>query len=239
MKIVRFLLLALLCVGLQAKTLVVGTDGVYPPFDYRDESSKLVGFDVDLIDEISKRAGFEYEFVVMGFDGLIPALKSGKIDIIASAMSVTEERMRAVDFSDTYFLTENLYLKRANDDSLKSLDDLKGKKMGVLLGSAQEFSARKIPNLRVVPTKEIFTSIMALKNGKVDAVLVDNSIGYGYLRKNEDLTWFHKQVDDGEGFAFAFDKGKYEDLVVKFNEALKQIKEDGTYDKLLDKYELK
>ncbi|WP_422851354.1 basic amino acid ABC transporter substrate-binding protein [Campylobacter geochelonis] len=239
MKIFKFILLTFFCISAYAKPLIIGTDGVYPPFDYRDENSTLVGFDVDLIDAISKKAGFEYEFIVMGFDGLIPALKTGKIDIIASAMSVTSEREKAVDFSDNYFLTENLYLKRADNTSIKSLNDLKGKKIGVLLGSAQEFSARKIAGVNVIPTKEIFTSILALKNGKVDVVLVDNSIGYGFLKKNTDLAWFHKQVDDGDGFAFAFDKGKFKDLITKFNTALKEIKADGTYDKLLEKYELK
>ena len=93
--IFKFILaIALTAASLNAKTIIVGSDAEYPPFEYIDENGKIDGFDIDLIGEISKIAGFEYKFIKVGFDALIPALKAGKIDAIAAAMSATPERDR-------------------------------------------------------------------------------------------------------------------------------------------------
>lgn len=219
--------------------LKVGTNATYPPFEYIDENSKIAGFDMDFVDELSKRIGFKYEVVNMGFDALIPALKSGKIDAVAAAMSATPQRIKAVDFTNSYYNTENLFIKKAGNDEIKSKDDLNGKKIGVQLGTVQEIASRNIKGSKVVPTKDIFSSIMALKNGKVDVVLVDSSIGYGYLNKNSDLVEFLKEPDGSEGFSIAFDKNKHLDLIQKINQEVDKMKQDGTYSKLLKKYELK
>ncbi|WP_228568549.1 basic amino acid ABC transporter substrate-binding protein [Campylobacter sputorum] len=219
--------------------LKVGTNATYPPFEYIDQNSKITGFDIDLIDELSKRIGFKYEIVNMGFDALIPALKSGKIDAIAAAMSATPQRIKAVDFTNPYYTTENLFIKKSSNTAINSKYDLKGKKIGVQLGTVQEIAAREIKDSKVVPTKDIFNSIMALKNNKVDAVLVDSSIGYGYLNKNNDLAEFLKEPDGSEGFSIAFDKNKHTELIKKINEEVDKMKQDGTYEKLLKQYELK
>lgn len=219
--------------------LKVGTNATYPPFEYIDENSKITGFDMDFVDELSKRIGFKYKIVNMGFDALIPALKSGKIDAVAAAMSATPQRIKAVDFTNSYYNTENLFIKKDGNDEIKSKDDLKGKKIGAQLGTVQEMASRNIKGSKVVPTKDIFSSIMALKNGKVDVVIVDSSIGYGYLNKNSDLVEFLKEPDGSEGFSIAFDKNKHLDLIKKINEEVEKMKKDGTYDKLLKKYELK
>ena len=98
--IFKFILaIALTAASLNAKTIIVGSDAEYPPFEYIDENGKISGFDIDLIGEISKIAGFEYKFIKVGFDALIPALKAGKIDAIAAAMSATPERKKSLDFS--------------------------------------------------------------------------------------------------------------------------------------------
>ena len=119
------LVIALTAVSLNAKTIIVGSDAEYPPFDYIDENGKIAGFDIDLIDEISKIAGFEYKFTKIGFDALIPALKAGKIDAIAASMSATPERKKSVDFSDPYFFTKNLYLKIATNKDIKRHEECK------------------------------------------------------------------------------------------------------------------
>lgn len=222
-----------------ADVLKIGTNATYPPFEYVDQSSKITGFDIDLVDELSKRLGFKYEFINMGFDALIPALKSGKIDAITAAMSATPQRIKAVDFTKAYYTTENLFIKKSDNTDIKSKSDLKGKKIGVQLGTVQEIAAREIKESKTVPTKDIFNSIMALKNGKIDVVLVDTSIGYGYLNKNSDLVEFLKEPDGSEGFSIAFDKNKHTDLINKINQEVEKMKQDGTYDKLLKKYELK
>lgn len=104
-------------------SLRVGTAPNYKPFDYK-EDAKLTGLDIDLVNEIAKREGIELTWVEMSFDGLIPALKTGKIDMIASAMSATEDRRKSVDFSDVYYTTKNLYIKKKDNEALNSKEDL-------------------------------------------------------------------------------------------------------------------
>ncbi|RAZ57135.1 basic amino acid ABC transporter substrate-binding protein [Campylobacter hyointestinalis] len=222
-----------------ADVLKVGTNAAYPPFEFIDEQNKIAGFDIDLIDALSKKVGFEYKIVNMSFDGLIPALKAGKIDAVAAAMSATPERIKAVSFTKPYYTTENLFIKQAKNGDLTSKQNLEGKKIAVQLGTVQEIAARTIKGVKVMANEDIFAAIMALKNGKVDAVLVDSSIGYGYLNKNKDLAEFLKEPDGSEGFSIAFDKDKHTDLIAKINKAVEELKNDGTYDKLLEKYNLK
>ncbi|ANE34550.1 amino acid ABC transporter, periplasmic arginine/lysine/histidine-binding protein [Campylobacter hyointestinalis subsp. lawsonii CCUG 27631] len=222
-----------------ADVLRVGTNAAYPPFEFIDEQNKIAGFDMDLIDALSKKVGFEYKIVNMSFDGLIPALKAGKIDAVAAAMSATPERIKAVSFTKPYYTTENLFIKQAKNGDLTSKQNLEGKKIAVQLGTVQEIAARSIKGVKVMANEDIFAAIMALKNGKVDAVLVDSSIGYGYLNKNKDLAEFLKEPDGSEGFSIAFDKDKHTDLIAKINQAVEELKNDGTYDKLLEKYNLK
>ena len=154
-------------------------------------------------------------------------------------MSATPERKKSVDFSDPYFFTKNLYLKLATNNSITNKEQLSKLKIGVMLGTVQEGVAHTIKGAKVIPTEGIAGSIMNLKAGKVDVVIVDSSVGFGYLKKNSDIISFLEESDGSDGFAFAFDKGKDSEFLAKFNAALKEVKENGTYDKLLIKYDLK
>ncbi|MCR4941760.1 MAG: transporter substrate-binding domain-containing protein [Campylobacter sp.] len=98
---------------------------------------------------------------------------------------------------------------------------------------------RNTPGVNVVPTEVIFTAIMSLQNGKIDAVCVDSSVGIEYIKKNDDIEEFYRENDGSDGFSFAFDKGKHTALINKLNAALNDMKKDGSYDKLLEKYNLK
>lgn len=240
MKFFKFLLATALMFGIaNAKdVLVLGTNAEYPPFEFVDENTTITGFDMELVAELAKRAEVKYEILNMSFDGLIPALKSGKIDFIASAMSATDERRNAVDFTDAYYSTENLYVKRKADTTINSKDDLKGKKVAAQLGTVQEAAVRD-QGLDVTTNENMTILFMSLKNSKVDAICVDSSVGYEYLKQNDDLAEFFTEPDGSEGFSFAFDKGKYPEVIAKFNAALEEVKKDGTYDKLLEKYNLK
>ncbi|MFL1706892.1 basic amino acid ABC transporter substrate-binding protein [Campylobacter sp. MOP7] len=234
-----FALLLAGLVSLGATELKVGTAANYPPFEFIDDQNKIAGFDIDLMDALSKKVGFKYQFVNMNFDGLIVALKTGKINVIASAMSATDERRKSIDFTDAYYSTENIYLRKKGNEAIKDKESLSGKKVGVQLGTVQEMAAKEIKGVNIVPSEETVTLVLGLKANKIDAVIFDSSIGYGYLKKNPDLEEFHKESDGSEGFSIAFDKDKNLDLIEKINAALKELKQDGTYDKLLEKYDLK
>ncbi|EPV4931462.1 basic amino acid ABC transporter substrate-binding protein [Campylobacter upsaliensis] len=218
-------------------SLRVGTAPNYKPFDYK-EDAKLTGLDIDLVNEIAKREGIELTWVEMSFDGLIPALKTGKIDMIASAMSATEDRRKSVDFSDVYYTTKNLYIKKKDSETLNSKEDLEGKIIGVQLGTLQEPAAKAIKDTKVQSNESLSVVIMELKEGKIDAVVADKDVSTGYLKENADLIGFFEEEDGSEGFSFAFDKDKQKEAIEKFNKGLKDLKADGTYEQILTKYEL-
>ncbi|CAG9470970.1 TPA: basic amino acid ABC transporter substrate-binding protein [Campylobacter upsaliensis] len=218
-------------------SLRVGTAPNYKPFDYK-EDAKLTGLDIDLVNEIAKREGIELTWVEMSFDGLIPALKTGKIDMIASAMSATEDRRKSVDFSDVYYTTKNLYIKKKDNETLNSKEDLEGKIIGVQLGTLQEPAAKAIKDTKVQSNESLSVVIMELKEGKIDAVVADKDVSTGYLKENADLMGFFEEEDGSEGFSFAFNKDKQKEAIEKFNKGLKDLKADGTYEQILTKYEL-
>lgn len=217
--------------------LKVGTTPNYKPFNYK-ENSKLTGFDTDLVEEIAKKNGIKVVWVETNFDGLIPALKAGKIDMIASAMSATDERRQSVDFTKPYYISKNLYLKLKSNNLLQTKNDLEGKKIGVQLGTLQENTAKAIKNAQVQSNKDLNIAVLALKNNKIDAIVADQDTAKGFLAENPELVSFYQETDGGEGFSFAFDKNKQKELVKTFNKGIDETKTNGFYNTLIKKYEL-
>lgn len=218
-------------------TLKVGTAPNYKPFNFKQDS-KLTGFDTDLIEEIAKKNGIEIVWVETNFDGLIPALKSGKIDMIASAMSATDERRQSVDFTKPYYMSKNLYIKLKSNETLQTKTDLEGKKVGVQLGTLQENTAKAIKDIQVQSNKDLNIAVLALKNNKIDAIVADEDTAKGFLAENPDLVSFYQETDSGEGFSFAFDKDKQKEVIEIFNKDIDEAKTSGFYDNLIKKYEL-
>ena len=217
--------------------LKVGTAPNYKPFNYK-ENSKLTGFDTDLVEEIAQKNGIKIVWVETNFDGLIPALKAGKIDMIASAMSATDERRQSVDFTKPYYMSKNLYLKLKSNNLLQTKNDLEGKKIGVQLGTLQENTAKAIKNAQVQSNKDLNIAVLALKNNKIDAIVADQDTAKGFLAENPELVSFYQETDGGEGFSFAFDKNKQKDIIEIFNKGIDEAKTDGFYNTLIKKYEL-
>ncbi|HEB7565878.1 basic amino acid ABC transporter substrate-binding protein [Campylobacter coli] len=218
-------------------TLKVGTAPNYKPFNYKQDS-KLTGFDTDLVEEIAQKNGIEIVWVETNFDGLIPALKAGKIDMIASAMSATDERRQSVDFTKPYYMSKNLYIKLKNNEALQTKTDLEGKKIGVQLGTLQENTAKAIKDVQVQSNKDLNIAVLALKNNKIDAILADQDTAKGFLAENPDLVSFYQETDGGEGFSFTFDKDKQKEVIEIFNKGIDEAKANGFYDSLVKKYEL-
>lgn len=218
-------------------TLKVGTAPNYKPFNYKQDS-KLTGFDTDLVEEIAQKNGIEIVWVETNFDGLIPALKANKIDMIASAMSATDERRQSVDFTKPYYMSKNLYIKLKNNETLQTKTDLEGKKIGVQLGTLQENTAKAIKDAQVQSNKDLNIAVLALKNNKIDAIVADQDTAKGFLAENPDLVSFYQETDGGEGFSFAFDKDKQKEVIEIFNKGIDEAKANGFYDSLVKKYEL-
>lgn len=221
------------------KVLIVGTNANYKPFSYIGMSFEPIGFEIDLIEDIAKKAGFEYKIKEMDFDKIIPALQDESIDIGLSSISITDERKGLVDFSKPYFETKTVYLKNLKNSNIKDKKSLNGKIVSAQKETVFEEIASSIEGAKVETFNTPDAGIMNLKFNKVDAVILDLVVANEYLGKNKDLVKFFEESDGTEGFGIAFAKGKNEALITKINEALDALKSDGTYNKLLTKYHLK
>ena len=224
-------------VGCQKKEeknkIYVGTNAEFEPFEYRD-GDKIIGFDIDLINEISKIMGFQFEIVDMQFDGLLPALESKKIDIIIAGMTATEERKQFVNFSDPYYNSKQSIVVQANNTDITSFDNFTGKKVGVVLGYTGDILVSELPNVEVQKFNTTSETVLALKAQKVDAVVLDYEPAKNYVAQNSELKLVETDAATEE-YSIAMRKDDTE-FLAKVNEALKTIKENGTYDALISKY---
>ena len=213
--------------------LYIGTNAEFEPFEYR-EGDKIVGFDVDLITEISKLIGVKIEFVDMKFDGLLPALESKKIDIIIAGMTATDERRKFVNFSDPYYNSKQAMLVYSNNQDITYFTNLSGKKVGVVLGYTGDLLVSELPNVDIQKFNATSETVIALKAQKVDAVILDYEPAKNYAAQNPELKLV--ETDSAtEEYAIAMRKDDNE-LLAKVNEALQTLKDNGTYDALLEKY---
>jgi arginine/lysine/histidine/glutamine transport system substrate-binding and permease protein len=178
--------LALLVIGLMAVSLQsalwatpaqawkVGTDPTFPPFEFRDTSTgAITGFDIELIEAIGKQSGHSIEWIPLPFDGLIPALQSRSVDAAISAMTITPERARAVDFSRPYFKAGQAIVVRTNGTSFSTLAELKGRRIAVQIGTTGAQEAGKITDAQVISFDSTPTALQELANGNADAVVSD------------------------------------------------------------------
>ena len=215
------------------KVYVVGTNAEYPPFEYV-ENGEIAGFDAEIIKEAAKRMGIEYKWLNTNFDGLIPALQTKKVDIVIAGMSVTPEREKAVNFSIPY-LTSNVAIVTNSKNPIKDMNDLSGKSYGVELGTTKEASARKIDGAEVVPFSSTTGALVALKSGKIDGMVLDESVSSKYIEKNPELVLVG--VMEGEPKAAAFNKDDKE-LMENFSKVLEKMITDGTVAELREKYKI-
>lgn len=215
------------------KVYVVGTNAEYSPFEYV-ENGEIAGFDAEIIKEAAKRMGIEYKWLNTNFDGLIPALQTKKVDIVIAGMSVTPEREKAVNFSVPY-LTSNVAIVTNSKNPIKDMNDLSGKSYGVELGTTKEASARKIDGAEVVPFSSTTGALVALKSGKIDGMVLDESVSSKYIEKNPELVLVG--VMEGEPKAAAFNKDDKE-LMENFSKVLEEMITDGTVAELREKYKI-
>ncbi len=220
--------------------LVVGTSADFPPFEFVAENGTIMGFDIDIAKEIAKKLGVELKVVDMDFDALIPALQDGKIDLIIAGMSITEERKKVVDFSEPYFEADQAILVRA-DSEIASLDDLKGKKVGVQSGTTgEDWAVTNLVEAGITSEENLYSydkfiaAVEALRIGHLDAVVMDAPVAKTFVKKYPELK-IAFIVKTGEVYGIAVRKGEAE-LLDLINEVLKELKETGKLDKLVEKW---
>ncbi|QDR83177.1 basic amino acid ABC transporter substrate-binding protein [Sporomusa termitida] len=220
-----------------AKVLKVGAEATFPPFEFQDEQSKdYVGFDVDLMKAIGKQMGVEVQIVNTAFDGLIPALESGQIDVIASAMTITDERAQKVSFSQPYYKSGLSIIVKADNNDIKAFKDLEGKRIAVQIGTTGAEAARRITDAKVREFNSASEAFLELKAGGADAVVNDLPVNEYYLAKggSKDAKLVG-EVLSAEEYGVAVTK-KNTELAEKINKALEDIKQNGEYAKIYEKW---
>lgn len=223
-----------------AKVYKVASDASYAPFESQTDDKKVVGFDVDVLTAIGDKAGIKVEFINTPWEGIFATLGTGDRDLVASAVTITDERKQSMDFTDSYFEAKQL-IAVPEASKIAKADDLKTKKkVGVQTGTTGDEVVQKLLGKTSADIKRFESTPLALKelqNGGVDAVVADNGVIINFVANNPGSKL--KTVDDAgfakEYYGFALKKGNTE-LAGKINEGLKQIKADGTYDKIYAKY---
>lgn len=221
--------------GQAKETLSFACSGAYYPFSYYDENTnELVGFDVEIGKALAEAMGMEPKPVTAPWESLISGLKADKYDAIIGSMTITEERKQQVDFTDPYYVSGPKLFVREDSD-ISSVNDLKkDTRIGVLMQSVYEDLAKQYSdNLKFYESD--VTALHDLDLGRVEAVITDQNVGMASAKKGG---WKIKAVGDllmVENIGIAVKKGNSE-LVAKLNQALKDIKADGTYEKIAMKY---
>lgn len=220
------------------KKLVLGTSADYPPYEFHKSvngKDEIVGFDIEIAKQIAKDMGVELEIKDMKFDGLLAALDQGNIDIIVSGMSPTAERKKNVDFSNIYYTSlQTLVVRTADKDKFKSIADLKGKKVGVQKGAIQEDIAKKqMPDSPSVALGKISDIVLALKNNRVDAAIIELPVATSNVNANKDIAISDIKIKiDDEGVAIAMKKGN-KDVVDSVNKTLDKLVKDKSIEKFV------
>ena len=214
--------------------IVMGTNAEFEPFEYRD-GLEVVGFDVEIAKKVAEKLGKELVIEDMAFDSLVMALNTDKIDFIAAGMTATEERKTQVDFSDAYFSSQQMIIVKADNTTIATSEDLAGKKVGVQLGTTGDLFVSGAEGIAEVVQFQAGTqAIMDLKNGKIDAVVIDAEPAKKMTQGQSDLKLLDAPFVEEE-YAIAVKKGDA-DILTAINETLAEIKADGTYDEIYTKF---
>jgi lysine-arginine-ornithine-binding protein len=227
----------------EMKKVKIGTEGAYPPFNSIDPNGELVGFDVEIAKALCAAAKFDCEFVVQDWDGIIDGLNAKKYDAIIASMSITDERKKVVDFTNKYYNTPAKFIAKKGAGLDISPEGLTGKSVGVQRATIHEnFVRDKFPGLdvRVYATQDEANADLVA--GRVDLVMADSvALLEGFLKTAEggEFEFVGPDYNDpkwhGEGAGIAVRKGDT-DLLNALNAAIDQIRADGTYKAINDKY---
>jgi polar amino acid transport system substrate-binding protein len=222
--------------------IVIGLDDEYAPMGFKDENNQIVGFDVDLAKEATKRLGTEVEFKAIDWSSKEAELKSGRIQIIWNGLDITPERQENMLFSDPYMDNRQIvFVRKGNDKNINAITDLEGKAIGTQAGSTGEANINANPDLQN-SFKEFKTygdyvsAFMDLENGRLDAVVCDEIVGRYYISKHpENLQALDIPVGEVTQFGIAFDKGNKEQRD-KVQKAFDEIVADGTAAKISEQW---
>lgn len=218
-----------------SQTITVVTDPTFKPFEFTDEQGNMVGIDIDIMNAIAAKLGMKVEWQNVPFDPILAGLASCQYDVSIAAITITEERQKNMLFSDPYMDAGLIVVVNATNDSIKSLDDLKGKTVAAQLGTTGEEAAKAIENVNYKPYDTYQFAFQDLANGQVDAVVADNPVALGYVKSMDGKIKTVGDVFNSAPYGIAF-CNKQTALKDKVNSALKELIADGTIDSIVQKY---
>ncbi|MDD3410151.1 MAG: basic amino acid ABC transporter substrate-binding protein [Eubacteriales bacterium] len=217
-------------------TIVMATNAEFPPFEYKDDANNVIGFDADIAAEIAKDLGKELKIEDMAFDSVVTSVMQGKADLGIAGMTITEERLANVDFSDPYFVATQACVVKAGG-SVTDEASLNGKKIGVQNGTTGAEVAENYTDFSNVSFfAKAIDAMVELQSGRVDAVIIDLPVAVNMMNSLADDSL--QMIDvafDAENYGIAIAKNQPE-LLASINATLARLKEDGTIDALYAKY---
>lgn len=229
--------LALAGCGKKSEKYKIATDTTFAPFEFQDANGTYVGIDIEILAAIAEDQGFEYDQQPLGFDASCAALESGQVDGVIAAMSIKEERKEKYDFSTPYY-DSGVVLAVKSDSAVASLEDLDGQVVAVKMGTEGAAYAESIKdtyNFEVKYFDESPLMYQEVLTGNAAACAEDYPVmGYGIANGNGLKMLGDMQV--GSSYGFAVKKGKNAELLEKFNKGFENIKANGKYQEILDKY---
>ncbi len=226
--------------ALNAQTLRVATNPTFPPFEFANsQTHEITGFEIELIRAMAKEAGHDVELVKMGFDAILPAVLTGTVDVGASGFSVTEKRKKRVAFLTPFYKSGlSILINKKSENAIHSIEDLKGKKIAVQIGTVSASVAKDVPDAKVTHFNQIGQAILDLTIGGADAVINDKPVTDYILAQQPQLAEETVTLPDllsADDMAMIVSKRNPE-LLKELNQALETLKANGTYDELHQKW---
>ena len=215
-------------------TLTMGTNATFPPYEFTDDSGKIVGIDAEIAALIADKLGMELKIEDVAFDSIIPGVQAGKYAMGMAGLTVTEDRLKDVNFSDTYAQGVQVVIVKEGSD-IKKIDDVKGKKIGVQTSTTGDiYATDDYGEENITRYDNGAVAVQALASGKVDCVIIDNEPAKSYVASVEGLKILETEYVT-EDYAICFNK-EDTDLKDKVNAALKELIADGSVQTIIDKY---
>jgi polar amino acid transport system substrate-binding protein len=224
---------------LGGRVLVVGSDTTYPPFETVNDQGQIVGFDVDVVNAVCEKVNCVARFQTTAWDGIFPALAAGEFDMVASGVTITEERDRVVDFTIPYFEVDQAIAVRVEDEDL-TLEDFTDEGSDLTLGAQTgTTNAATAENLvgrdRVRLYDDFNAAVQGLLNGDIDGVAIDDVTADAFVQQYAgQLSVSIREVESGDKLGFAVQEG--DELVDALNAGIEAIRDDGTLDRLIEKW---
>lgn len=225
------------------KVLRVGTSGIYPPFISQGEDGELEGYDVDVLELVGEKLGYEIEWTVAEFSGIFGMMESGKIDTVSNLIAATEERREKYDFSSPYAFSGATLVVHEDNTNINGLEDLKGKKLGVLLGNnlhqfAEKWNEENGNEIEIVSYQDVSGTYSEVAQGRIDA-FIDVKITAASRIEDEGLPLkiYGEEYLYNYDYAFPFVRNdENEEFLKNFSAEIEKLLEDGTLKELSDKW---